>query len=693
MTAPRSHRRPGGDFGPLFWVRAVVALGLTVPLAIWSPSYYITLAAAVALPVVAGRYALATVAFFAITAREAPSGRGFDYVTMLGSRIFYEGKAPAIDFLAASAIVVALIRLYRRGDRLVLRRVAWWLLGCLAALAALAFVLGIVYGQSVFSAANQNSRNFVVAAMAVVIGLLVMEFPEEIKAVKIAALSGLGILVIAAAYAVATGQAADERVSRYFTYYDSALPAVATAVFGALLISRSRLLWPAALAMGLSLVLLLIGFRLTIWLATLIVLAFSVLLSREWKAIVRRSALSAVVLAVCILVLPGMRSDITNRVIGASSAAPAASKPTPTPDTRGGASRTETAGASPTRPASTPTKGAATPRATPKPGGKQGGGQDVAAESSQGHLEDIRVAWSYVRVNFWTGIGPQHPQLPGLASDKTTVLYVHNEFLQDWLRFGPGAVLLVTAFLLIIAVLAIRSLAGRKASTMHRGAAILGLITPICLLAFPYFSESHQWPFLVGGAAGILAAGVKISPAKPEDEPSDAPVLAPPESPSPVAPPSPAAPHELDTVVFPAVRDDASWLSDSSTQEFVAPASQPSAPPAPVSLPSPPPAPVSLPSPPPAPVSLPSPPPVAPSSLPSAPPAPVSLPSVPAVPAGLGSDDDTVVMPADPAAWLPRQRAHRAEPGADDDTVVTAAADLLGIRPAADAGGSDGQHR
>src|SRR6185369_11488517 len=93
-----------------------------------------------------------------------------------------------------------------------------------------------------------------------------------------------------------------------------------------------------------------------------------------------------------------------------------------------------------------------------------------------------------------------------LASDKTKVLYVHNEWLQDWLRFGPGAVLLVTAFLLIVAFLAIRTLAGRKAPPLHRAAAIFGLITPICLLAFPYFSDSAQWPLLLGAAAGILAS-------------------------------------------------------------------------------------------------------------------------------------------------------------------------------------------
>jgi O-antigen ligase len=148
----------------------------------------------------------------------------------------------------------------------------------------------------------------------------------------------------------------------------------------------------------------------------------------------------------------------------------------------------------------------------------------VAAESSQGHLQDIRIAWSYVRKNFWTGIGPQHPQLPGLASDKTTVLYVHNEWLQDWLRFGPGAVLLVTAFLLIVAYLGARTLAGRKAPPLQRAAAVFGLLTPICLLAFPYVSESAQWPLLLGVAAGILAAA-------PREAAGDARVDAPPDRP------------------------------------------------------------------------------------------------------------------------------------------------------------------
>jgi O-Antigen ligase len=550
--------------GPLFWTRAVAALTLGVFVAIWSPSYYVTVAAAVALPVVMGRYALATVAFFAITAREAPGGRGFDYVTTLGSQIYYQGKIPAINFLAVSAILVAVVRLRRRGDRLLVRRAAWLLLGCLGALALLAFVLGIIYGQSVFSAANQNSRNFVVAAIGIVIGLLIMEFPEEIRAVKLAAVSGLGLLVVAAVFAVATGQAADDRVSRYFTYYDSALPAVATAVLGALLVSRSRLTWPAGLAMGLSLTLVLIGFRLTIWLATFVVLAFAVLLSREWTAIARRSAVSALALVACVLVLPGMRSDITSRVLGASSAAPAVSMTAPTSTTatpRGSAPPKETAtpgGSAPPKETATP-GGSAPPKETATPGrsapakehvGEKAVGHDVAAESSQGHLQDIRIAWSYVRENFWTGIGPQHPQLPGLASDKTHVLYVHNEWLQDWLRFGPGAVVLVTAFLLIIALLAIRTLAGRKAPAMHRAAAIFGLITPICLLAFPYLSESIQWPLLLGIAAGILAARSKETDEEsPKRKARHAAGMGNRQASLPLR----GVNHEVDTVVIPAV--------------------------------------------------------------------------------------------------------------------------------------------
>ena len=503
--------------GPLFWIRAVAAVALGLLITIWSPNYYVTVVAAMALPVVMGRYALATVVFFAITAREAPAGRGFDYVTMLGSQLFNQGKIPPINFLVVSALLVAIVRLRRRGVRLLIGRAAWLLLGCLSALALLTFVVGILYGQSVFSAANQNSRNFALAAMGVLAGLLIMVFPEEIKAVKLAVVSGLGILVIAAVFAVATGQAADDRVSRYFTYYDSALPAVATAVFGALLVSRSRLTWPAGLTMGLSLTLVLIGFRLTIWLAAFVVLALAVLLSRWWTAIGRRSAISAVALVACLLILPGMLSDVTGRVSGASSAAPAAAKAAPrsTPTApRANTSATATATPGETVKGTAPgpnasTKGTATPagKVTAKGDAGDGGvGHDVAAESSEGHLQDIRIAWSYVREDFWTGIGPQHPQLPGLASNKTRVLYVHDEWLLDWLRFGPGSVVLVTAFLLIVALLAIRTLAERTASAMRRTAAIFGLLTPISLLAFPYLSESNQWPILLGIAAGILAA-------------------------------------------------------------------------------------------------------------------------------------------------------------------------------------------
>jgi hypothetical protein len=484
-----SHRAPGSVRipSPASIIRTVAAIGLVALVALWSPSYSVTVLAALLLPVVAWRYALTTVVFLAIVAREAPAGRGFAPESTLGSQIFYQGKIPVINFLALSAIVVAFIRLRNQRQRLVLSRTAWWLLGCLGALALLAFILGIANDQSIFSAVNQNSRNFVTVALGVAMGLLIMAFPEEIKSVAIASVCGLGLLVVVAGYAVATGQAADERVSRYFTYYDSALPAVATAIFGALLIGRSRLTWPARVAMGFSLALIVIGFRLTIWATAVAVLVLAVLLSRLWVITGRRIAISVVVLLAVVLVLPGMRTDITSRVVGASSAATTVAGPiTPTPSQS----------ASPSPPTA-PAKKVA-----------PAGGFGVAADSTQGHLQDIRIAWSYVRNNFWTGIGPEHPQLPGLASDNTHVLYVHDEWLQDWLRFGPGAVVLITLFLLIVAWLAARTLVDRGSTTLRRAAAILGLMTPLCLLDFPYLSKSNQWPLLLGIAAGILAATV-----------------------------------------------------------------------------------------------------------------------------------------------------------------------------------------
>jgi O-antigen ligase len=134
----------------------------------------------------------------------------------------------------------------------------------------------------------------------------------------------------------------------------------------------------------------------------------------------------------------------------------------------------------------------------------------VAADSSRGHVSDIKLGWKYATEHFWTGIGPRAPQLPGLAANRAQRIYVHNEWLLDWLRFGLLAPLLVTALFGIIAGRSLRTLRHANSSTTERAAAVFGLMVPVCLLASPFLSTSNRWPLLIGIAAGILCAPAAV---------------------------------------------------------------------------------------------------------------------------------------------------------------------------------------
>ncbi len=196
----------------------------------------------------------------------------------------------------------------------------WIAIACTASLILVAVIAGFIDGQSLLSALNQNARPFAAIAVGIVLGVCLGTLPGEARMTVLS--SGVAILALAGAAIVAVllGQPADGRVSPYFIYYDSALPAMATAVFLALVISRRDGGWRARLVMAAAALISLASFRLTVWIAAAGALGIAVVLVRNRVQTFRRLAVATLVLTAVLIVVPGLGGDVHDRVVGASSA-------------------------------------------------------------------------------------------------------------------------------------------------------------------------------------------------------------------------------------------------------------------------------------------------------------------------------------------------------------------------------------
>ena len=75
-----------------------------------------------------------------------------------------------------------------------------------------------------------------------------------------------------------------------------------------------------------------------------------------------------------------------------------------------------------------------------------GATQGTAADASvQGHLSDVSVGWHAVKASPISGVGP-NGHVAGLVVEGAGPLYIHNQVLESWLRFGLiGALLIIAA--------------------------------------------------------------------------------------------------------------------------------------------------------------------------------------------------------------------------------------------------------
>ncbi|MEV0427134.1 hypothetical protein [Micromonospora sp. NPDC050495] len=552
---------------PLGWASWALA-AFSAAYIVWTLPSPVGVVCAIALPLLVLRLPLTGAVLVAVLAEEIkPNGR-FGVLTTLGHQLYFgTGKIPILLALALTAACAA-ARSWPP-QRVRLRSLGGTLLGLAVALVVLASGSGLLHGQSVFSAVNQNARPFILLVLGLVVGLSLRRLRDDQRSLRAAVVVALTGLLVAAAVAIPLGEIADDRLSDYFVYYDSALPAVAAAVFiGMLGTGAGRRNWRHLGVLVAALLLVLISFRRSVWLAALAALVVVFVLAwPRWKPMIRQFGLAVLVVAAVVFAAPGFAADLGLRSAGsfelASSGpsptgAPATSRmpsPSSVPSADGATAASRAPSASPdasrtpdapgtTAKSGTPSEnggpgrvGAASPSGTPKatnppsPSGPSSASGKPAAPvptrpapaapkeessanqtaSTGGHISDLRLGWEHVRANFWTGVGPLAPQIDGFAAYEATRVYVHNELLQEWLRYGLAAPLLVLLFLVVAGLAALKALRAPDTDAIVRAAAAFCLIAPLCLMTAPFLSETSRWPLVMGVAVGILAGSVGAS--------------------------------------------------------------------------------------------------------------------------------------------------------------------------------------
>lgn len=396
---------------------------------------------------------IAVIVVLLLVAQEIDPDSGYDGLATLGHQLYFMGRFPAMLPLAVVAAAVAFVR-GRSLTKLRLTAAGKIALGIAAALVIVTGIVALIHGASLLSAFNQHSRPFALLLFGVLLGLMLHVLPREVRMVQAGTAAAFYALLALAVVAVAVGWSADPRISSYFLFYASALPAVASALLLALLLGDwgdARLVM-ATVAFA-AVIITLTSFRRNVWLAAAAVLLIAVLVHRARRAILRRIGFMTVGLSLVLLVWPGLRAAVSERVLGAIAVL---------------------------------------------------GGQ-ASDSSTQGHIADLVIGWSHVKRNFWTGIGPDAPQLPGFAASGSARIYVHNEWLLDWLRFGLIGPVLVTLLVALMVVMAVSVLRNDDGNLVVRTAALFALIAPLCMMTAPFLSTTSGWPLLVGLSVGVLA--------------------------------------------------------------------------------------------------------------------------------------------------------------------------------------------
>lgn len=131
---------------------------------------------------------------------------------------------------------------------------------------------------------------------------------------------------------------------------------------------------------------------------------------------------------------------------------------------------------------------------------------DGTDTSTVGHFNDLVIGYQVATEQPVFGLGVFPAPRLGLVVADSNNLYIHNEALQTWARFGlPGLLFLITGLVLAIyRALAVARQGLQDISGAYGAISVLSL--PVPLLFFPQLSTTPRFALVVGLAIGLLGA-------------------------------------------------------------------------------------------------------------------------------------------------------------------------------------------
>jgi O-antigen ligase len=120
------------------------------------------------------------------------------------------------------------------------------------------------------------------------------------------------------------------------------------------------------------------------------------------------------------------------------------------------------------------------------------------------HYSDIAIGLRLALQHPVLGVGPESAQPAELANFGAEGLYIHNEFLQQWLRYGILGIFVIYLLMVFIVSIGLVGVSYRQSFSMVKISSLVLLSLPIALFTAPFLSTEQRIPLIVGACIGIV---------------------------------------------------------------------------------------------------------------------------------------------------------------------------------------------
>lgn len=322
-----------------------------------------------------------------------------------------------------------------------------------------AYVTALLWanGTSLTSALNQDARFAILFGACFAIGVVAAGSQEWARNAVPVLQWVLSAMALVGMYLAATGQG-EGPVGASVIFYDSAMGAIAgAAVLAAVVTPTSERSWRIWWLGGAGLIIVVLSSRRNVWAAMVVALLLGLIVIRNRARLALRVIGAFAVLLVGVAVVaPTVVMEIGHQLSAIWGAT-----------------------------------------------------QGTAADASvQGHLSDVSIGWDAVKASPISGVGP-NGHVAGLVVEGSGPLYIHNQVLESWLRFGLLGAILVIAAQVVFVVQGLIALRRPQIDYTVRWAAMLLVMAPVAMLTAPFLTTTQRWPAILGFAAGLIAPVVR----------------------------------------------------------------------------------------------------------------------------------------------------------------------------------------